>query len=285
MHPRSRSQGATLLEMLVAAGLFTLMGLLIFSLFRWAYDSFTHNQLRVDAQQRARTIVETLSREIMEGAPLPAIPGLVLSGMQEDSEPPSAILVPYPEKKTSQVTGIVDWTGTSTNEVAFTVAPSGMAVSTAEGSVAASDMSNYMIVRYRLEGKLHAEDQTRQGPLIRSVYPAITTNQDTGIMAYNGALDPLNSTKPWFLTVTGLGTPMTGPNGKPMESIVVPAFAADGDGMKFEIRHDSASSGTMRTSQSRQLELKVTVKRFPRGDRKREVKEANEMTRITVRGG
>lgn len=258
-----RLRGFTLLETLIAMAILVGVGLVIVALMKSGFESSAHGKMRIEVQQKARGIVERLSKELGQAALLPSIPGLTRTGQSENSEAPSPVLIPAPT-----MSGAKRWQGTSTNQVIFSTGRLG----TGNTSVDSARLTDYTLVEYQVKGTLRA-DGTAPGPVVRRTYQAFAS---TSPVAYNGGIDALN----WILTPGSLTNLNPLGNGA-TEEIVASVPFPQSDGFRFTVTHNSDARNNFHSSL---FELTVQVVLYPNGQSSRERKEAVEKTTVSATG-
>lgn len=256
-------RGITLIEMLIATGLLVAVGLVILALFKWGFESTAHGQMRVEVQQKARLVLERMSRELSQAALLPAVPGITRTGQSESSEAPSPVLLPSPSLSADR-----RWTGSSTNHIVFAVAE----MRTGSQSVGTARLDDYSLVEYQVLGTQRA-DGTAPGPLVRRVYKAFAS---TSPVAYNAAINPLT----WALSPAQLSNVIMNGDGS-TQTVVETVPFPESDGIRFTVAHNADARSTFSSSL---FELTVQIVQYPRGQSKRERKEAVEQTTVSARG-
>jgi len=256
-------RGFTLLETLIAMALLVGIGLVILALFKSGFESTAHGKMRIEVQQKARGVLERISRELGQAALLPSIPGLTRSGQAENSEAPSPVLIPAPT-----VSGARRWQGTSTNQVIFSVGKLG----TGSSSVNTARLADYTLVEYQVKGVVRP-DGTAPGPVVRRTYQAFSS---TSPAAYNGGIDAMN----WLLTPASLTNLIPLGNGS-TEEIVASVPFPQTDGVRFTVSHNSDARNNFHSSL---FELTVQVAQYPNGQSSRERKEAVEQTTVSALG-
>jgi type II secretory pathway pseudopilin PulG len=142
----ARRRGFTLIEALVAGGLFVVIGSIAFMLIKYGMNAQQRGLMDTDAQRAVRESVNRIQADIQSGMPL-QIP---LLGVES---PPGAVLMPSGEA------------AQSVDDVMFTV-PAVENLGTLNTSVAA----NYLLVRYAVYNHDPDKASDRATSILRRVY-------------------------------------------------------------------------------------------------------------------
>lgn len=271
--------GVTLIEVLVGAMLLTLVGLMIAFVLRHGFEGFAHGELRRDAQQTARKIVDRLSQDLSQAVLLPA--------RKELQSPLSVVLEPYPARA-NPTSGA--WSGDSgdpshgyePNLVAFT--SGGM--TSILSAIQADDLGTYRIVVYYTRGPNETRSYRQEEPwgLIRRAYRAFTSTGD-----YNPHLKPANwrplksqpAQVPPALAIDDLLQTAPDTSRGEREDVVASVPYPQADKIELAVRHVSEADAPTASM----FELTVKVSLFPNGSTVETARVAQEKTVIYARGG
>lgn len=184
--------GFTLVEMIVAVGLFMLVGLLTFALFRYTTLSYERGQLGTDAQRSAREIIKRISDDLQSSMTLQYQPSLT----QGASDPiPSAVLFPSSEERGQP------------DSVVFT-APAASQINTLD----ASQPGNYVLIRYAVHNHNPTTSDPNATAVLRRVYNFAEVQQFVLYGLEPNVVSPSGKTAWWYIDVTSMDTALGAPD-------------------------------------------------------------------------
>ena len=201
------SRGFTLIEAVVAGGLFVVLGLLLFALLKYGMLAHNRGLIGTDAQKSARELINRMTSDLQGGMVL-QIP----------------VATDRPQIVSSVLDPAVNLYSVD-NDLAFT-APAKQNVTSLDTSQTAS----YVLVRY-------ARGQTAKNKIYRRCYPYTSVNNSTNAYDYNSTTQTWTLLTSTFDTAFGLPGNNLGLTGTDTGWQEVVSLGGAYDLVKFNVTH------------------------------------------------